>query len=129
LLNRNDNESLQKAKNDFSNYIPDIKSGAIVLYEDTLRKRQLFNTPQIGTGFTNDIKNYMEHRYHYEQEIGKIVLANNQKLLSSIPKDSKPKEFNNCPEIDNVLVNIEEKMIQNNYINLKKLSKMNILKN
>ena len=113
LLNKNDNESLQKAKKDFSNYIPDIKSGAIVLYEDTLRKRELFSTAQIGTGFTNDIKNYMEHKYEYENEICKIVLTNNQNLLSSIPKDSEPtlKEaicIANIIKIHNLLATFED---------------------
>jgi hypothetical protein len=92
LLNLKDKNSLNDQKEIFLDYIKNIKSGAIVLCEDSFKAGRLISEEIIskGTGFTNDIKKYSFGNIENVIERFKIVLSNYESTLSSIQTSDKP---------------------------------------
>ena len=92
LLNLKDKNSLNDQKEIFLDYIKNIKSGAIVLCEDSFKAGRLISEEIIskGTGFTNDIKKYSFGNIENNIEKYKIVLSNYESILSSIQTSDKP---------------------------------------
>ena len=92
LLNLKEKKSLKDQKEIFSDYIKNIKSGAIVLCEDSFKAGRLISEEIIskGTGFTNDIKKYSFGNIENNIEKYKIILSNYESILSSIQTSDKP---------------------------------------
>ena len=95
LLNLKDKNSLNDQKEIFLDYIKNIKSGAIVLCEDSFKAGRLISEEIIseGRGLTNDIKKYSFGNIENNIERYKIVLSNYESTLSSIQISDKPSKM------------------------------------
>ena len=87
LLPQNEYESLINAYKSSLNYLRDIKSGAILLFEEFFNKNELINTNLIitsdqGRGLTAQSNLYNLDKMNRENQ--KVFLANYEKLLSEI---------------------------------------------
>ena len=92
LLKEDQIKSLKDQKVIFTNYINNIKCGAIVLCEDSFKAGRLINEDIIskGTGKTNDLLKYAFGNKENNTEALKIVLSNYESALSSIQVSNKP---------------------------------------
>ena len=92
LLKEDQIKSLKDQKVIFTNYINNIKCGAIVLCEDSFKAGRLINEDIIskGTGKTNDLLKYAFGNKENNIEALKIVLSNYESALSSIQVSNKP---------------------------------------
>jgi hypothetical protein len=95
LLNLKEKNSLKEQKEIFIDYIKNIKSGAIILCEDSFKAGRLFSEEIISEerGFTNDLKKYSLGNIENKIEKYKIVLSNYESTLSSIQTSDKPSKM------------------------------------
>ena len=86
LLDKNAMNSRKSQKNLCDEYIRDINSGAVVLFDESFRGGYLISEEIIssGTGKTNDLKALCLGNIENSIERCKIVLLNYEKVLSSI---------------------------------------------
>ena len=95
LLNLKEKNLLKEQKEIFIDYIKNIKSGAIILCEDSFKAGRLISEEIISEerGFTNDLKKYSLGNIENKIERYKIVLSNYESTLSSIQTSDKPSKM------------------------------------
>ena len=86
LLDNNSMNSLNEQKKICDDYIRDINTGAVVLFDESFRGGYLIseNIISANRGITNDLKNFAIGNIENSIERCKIVLANYENALSSI---------------------------------------------
>ena len=90
LLDKNSMKSRSDQKKMCDDYIRDINSGAVVLFDESFRGGYLISEEIIsaGRGITNDLRNFAIGNIQNSIERCKIVLANYENALASIQTEN-----------------------------------------
>ena len=91
LLKGQSLNSLKKQKDMYTDYIRDINSGAVVLFEESFKGGFLINEEIVSTGrgITNDLRRLALGNIENRVERCKIVLSNYEKVLASIQTENR----------------------------------------